>query len=483
MVLCRVANVILFYFSSRGRADWDVSSSPLIREGMPVFIDDDLQLEDEHGPRPVTVINRWLRELPINGAHSPRTWEAYALAVKSWAEFLTSHNVSLLASRKDLRDEISLYAQHRLSGDLGDRLSSSSWNMAVKIIAGFYRWAAAEKYVDAEPFSYASQTLWRPDGSKIEIQRNLATLRTANTHTGRKYLEQPFVDLLMNALAGNSPDGSADPRFRGNETGRNESLIGFALSSGLRAQEFAYLTIYEVPPLPGRRSSIPVTLPLAPPTTKGRKGRSSWVGFDALSAVHTYMDMERAAAVQGSSWEPENALRIEEPTYDGAKLNGVYRRWRHLTVQERRRLICTGGGSALIGVQRDGSPFTDWATVLRRTSARIREFHEPRFPHVHPHMLRHTFAMLTLERLVRGYYQQAARLLTDTGGDDAMSLYLTKADPLLVLRDLLGHSSVETTQAYLHLLDTQRIFQEASDSARPSTTTADTANCDGGDVL
>ncbi|WP_226831717.1 hypothetical protein [Brevibacterium sp. FME17] len=91
--------------------------------------------------------------------------------------------------------------------------------------------------------------------------------------------------------------------------------------------------------------------------------------------------------------------------------------------------------------------------------------------------------MLTLERLVRGYYQQAARLLTDTGGDDAMSLYLTKADPLLVLRDLLGHSSVETTQAYLHLLDTQRIFQEASDSARPSTTTADTANCDGGDVL
>src|SRR5699024_1951576 len=218
-------------------------------------------------------------------------------------------------------------------------------------------------------------------------------------------------------------------RFRGNETGRNESLIGFALSSGLRAQEFAYLTIYEVPPLPGRRSSIPLTLPLAPPTTKGRKGRSSWVGFDALSAVHTYMDMERAAAVQGSSWEPENALRIEEPTHDGAKLNGVYRRWRHLTVQERRRLICPGGGSALRGAQRGGSPFTDWATVLRRTSARIREFHEPRFPHVHPHMLRRTFAMLTLERLVRGYYQQAARLLTDTGGDDAMSLYLTKADP------------------------------------------------------
>ncbi len=75
--------------------------------------------------------------------------------------------------------------------------------------------------------------------------------------------------------------------------------------------------------------------------------------------------------------------------------------------------------------------------------------------------------MATLERLVRGYYQQAARLVVDTDGDDAMALYLTKADPLLVLRDLLGHSSATTTQAYLHLLDTQRIYREAYEQAAP----------------
>lgn len=478
----RVAAVLLFLFSSRGSAGWDVSSGPSIREGMPVLIDDDLLLEDEYCPRPAAVINQWLRELPINGAHSPRTWQAYAFAVKSWAEFLTSHNVSVLASRQDLRDGLSLYAQHRLSGEIDNRLSSSSWNMAVKIIAAFYRWAMAERHIVAEPFSYASQTLWRSDGSKVEVPRNLATLRTANAHTGRKYLEQSFVDLLMDALAGKALDGSAAPRFRGYETGRNVALVGFALSTGLRAQEFAYLTVYEVPPLPARRSSIPIPVPLAPPTTKGGKGRSTWVDFDALSAVHTYMAIERAAAVAGSSWSPADALQIEEPTHDGARINGAYRRWSHLTVQERRRLVCPGGGSALVGVRRDGAPFTDWATVLRRTSVRIRKFSEPGFPHVHPHMLRHTFAMRTLERLVKGYYQQAARLLVDTGGDDAMSLYLTKADPLLVLRDLLGHSSVETTQAYLHLLDTQRVFQDAYDSARPSTSTTGSDSHDGGDV-
>jgi integrase len=87
----------------------------------------------------------------------------------------------------------------------------------------------------------------------------------------------------------------------------------------------------------------------------------------------------------------------------------------------------------LLAVRADGRPFVDWATVLDRTAVRIRARYDAGFGHVHPHMLRHSFAMHTLERLVRGYYQQAAKLVVDTGGDDALALYLTKADPLLVL--------------------------------------------------
>jgi integrase len=59
----------------------------------------------------------------------------------------------------------------------------------------------------------------------------------------------------------------------------------------------------------------------------------------------------------------------------------------------------------------------------------------------------------SLEFLVSGYYRQAAGLVTATGTaagpDAALALYLAKADPLMVLRDLLGHSSVTTTEAYL----------------------------------
>ena len=77
--------------------------------------------------------------------------------------------------------------------------------------------------------------------------------------------------------------------------------------------------------------------------------------------------------------------------------------------------------------------------------------------------------MATLERLVGGYYAQAAGLVaaTDTGAgpDAALALYLAKADPMMVLRDLLGHSSVVTTESYLRRLDMTRIYRDAYERA------------------
>ena len=146
-----------------------------------------------------------------------------------------------------------MYAEYRLSGPLEVRLSPASWNLAVKALSSFYQWAAAEGYAPVVPFSYARQLMTRPDGVRVEVTRNLATVRTGNAHATRKYLEKPYAVLLMQALAGNDPAGGRDVSFRGRETGRNAAVIGLALSSGLRSQEFTHLTVYEVPPLPRRR--------------------------------------------------------------------------------------------------------------------------------------------------------------------------------------------------------------------------------------
>lgn len=440
---------------------------------MPVLIDDDLAFEDDGRSRPTTAMNLWLRELPISGAPSPKTWLTYAQVLKEWSEFLTANDTSPFAGRERLRAVLSLYAEHRISGPIESRISVPSWNLAVKTLAAFYKWAQSEEYVDEVPFTFASHSFIRPDGQRVNHDRNQAVLRQGKAHATRKYLEPQFVELLLHALAGNDPTGARDT-FRGYETGRNAAVIGLALSSGLRASEFKYLTAFEIPPLPSRRTAVPISLPIAPPTAKGRRGRVTWVDHEALARVHDYVRWERAACIDEARWKPARPLLVENPTYHGARINGVPRAWHTLTPSDRTRLVLPTGGSALLSVKSDGGPFLSWSSVLRRTSQRIQERWEPSFPHVHPHILRHTFAMTTLERLVRGYYQQAARLEVDADGDNALALYLTKADPLLVLRDLLGHATAATTQAYLHLLDTQRIYRSAYDSARPEASSPDT---------
>ena len=374
--------VLLHYFDPAGCDEWDLRDRSLIRSGMPTLIDEDLRFEDEHGPRPATVINRWLRDLPVSGAPSPRTWRTYAGVLKAWVEFLAARGFDVFGDRRQLRDGLSAYAEHRLSGPAEARLAPASWNLAVKTVSAFYSWAAAEGHVGAVPFSFAQQVITRPDGPRVKITRNLATVRGGNAHAARKYLETPYVELLMNALAGNDPTGDRDAAFRGRETGRNTAVIGLALASGLRAQEFTYLTAFEVPTLPRRRTPIPVALPLAPATVKGGRGRSSWIDYDALARVHDYIGLERAATVDGSRWLPAVPLRIEDPSYDGARIDGTRRRWSSFTPDERLRLVAPGGGSALLAVQAGGLPFVDWASVLTRTSQRIRSRFEPGFPHV-----------------------------------------------------------------------------------------------------
>ncbi|WP_240634211.1 MULTISPECIES: hypothetical protein [Streptomyces] len=105
--------MILSFFSSRGWESWDVEYPPLVPEGMPVLVDDDLCFED--GPaalRPAAVVNRWLRELPGSGAPAPSSWKNYARALKEWTEFLAEHGVGLFDSREQLKAGLSRYCRH-----------------------------------------------------------------------------------------------------------------------------------------------------------------------------------------------------------------------------------------------------------------------------------------------------------------------------------------------------------------------------------
>ncbi|XDK88703.1 site-specific integrase (plasmid) [Rhodococcus opacus] len=168
---------------------------------MPVLIDDDLLFDDESGARPTVAMNRWLRELPVSGAPSPKTWLTYAQVLKGWSEFLSDRGIGAFADRARLRSGLSMYAEYRLSGPLQARWAAASWNLAVNTLAGFYRWAQAEGYVQELPFSFVRQSITRTDGMRVDVSRNLAAVRGAKPHARRKYLEQPYVELLLQELS------------------------------------------------------------------------------------------------------------------------------------------------------------------------------------------------------------------------------------------------------------------------------------------
>jgi integrase len=67
---------------------------------------------------------------------------------------------------------------------------------------------------------------------------------------------------------------------------------------------------------------------------------------------------------------------------------------------------------------------------------------------VHPHSLRHSFAVVALEQLQRGHIANQA----DQNPDQRRTYSMIFGDPLDWVRRRLGHRSVVTTQIYLDAL-------------------------------
>ncbi|MBD0694636.1 hypothetical protein [Streptomyces sp. CBMA123] len=178
-----------------------------------------------------------------------------------------------------------MYAEYRLAGELKHRWDVTTWNLHMGMLSSFYRWARDEGLSAAGPFSYRMGKRMA-DGVLVQVERNLATMRTPRPHTSITYLDRDFSQLFVRALAGLDPDGEPDRHYRGREGARNSAMAGLVLSSGVRRQEFTYLTVHEVPPLPARPSPVPVLFPLAHAITKGQKPRTTWISYGAPADVH-----------------------------------------------------------------------------------------------------------------------------------------------------------------------------------------------------
>lgn len=423
-----------------------------IPRGMPFLLDDGL---------PVEPVNRWLRSLPTTGVPAPKSWSAYASDLLAWVRFLRARSLDVLDDPAALVDAVAAYHADRRMGDQSRRLAETSWSRAISAIARFYEWAWAEGMIERVPFSYRLQVINGGGRGRQVVKRNLARERQPRSHVSIRWLEQDYLNLFLGVgLAGMLPEGGDDPTFRGQQPARNAAIGHLAAASGLRAQEFSHLLVWEMPLSPADPAAPVVAMVVPGVIAKGKKMRTTWVSPAVLSRAHGYIRLERHLAVAGSEWHPDRPLVVTDPDALGGRVNGRRVRWATLDLEARRRLVAPGGGSALFAVTGDGAPITDWEYTFAAASQRCRRF-APRFPHVTPHVLRHSFAVHTLRWLVSTHMADVAKLLKASGADPAWVLALRCADPLLVLRDLLGHASVSTTEDYLRIIDTSRLFTDA----------------------
>lgn len=438
-----------------------------LAQRMPFLLDDD--------GTPLRAANRWLASLPSSGCSSPRTWKAYALDLCDWHQFLSGRGRTVLdATREDLA---AYHADRRLGdGDPSRALAPSSWNRKVAALDSFYAWAVEEQLIDRVPFTYRHSRVSMRDGGEAVIKRNMAKEKTGRSHATLKWLEQDqlhfFLDVGMTGLL---PSGEEDPDFRGRNAARNRAVTELLATAGLRAQEASYLLAIELPAVPAKPTRF-VRMALPAPICKGKKARFTLVPPDTLRSLHGYMRMERDIALADSDWQPSRPLTVSELDATAARVDGRRLRLASLSVEQRERLVLADGGSPLLALQSTGAPMTDWEQVFAEATARCRRF-DAAFPEVTPHTMRHTFAVHMLRFLIE-QVAEAVQRRSANAGTDVLAGYWRAHDPLLTLRDLLGHASVSSTQIYLDAIDATRLYAQVMDDLE-----ADLADNEAGEAL
>jgi integrase len=451
---------VQIYFFNRQHVD-NVSRRAVTTppDGTPFLMD---------GAEPVVLVNRWLLGLHKRGVHSRSTWRIYAYSILGWAAYLRANGRSIDDDPKQLAELFADYRWERLTGEGEHGLSvitGNSWNTTLAGINSFYDWANEERLASGYPYDFRHAHVSLPGGRSVEVRTNKMSVRTGRRNVTIKSLTQEYADTFVAVgMGGRLPDGTSDPTFAGRNAARNLAVARMFLSTGLRIQELSHLLVWELPNVGSQSAAEPVFLQVPGQIAKGSKPRTTWIKASDLSEVQSYVGIERRLATESSRWKPTEgpALHVTDIRHDGGVIDGKFRKWSSLSKPMRRRLVGPDGGSAMLFVQRGGGPLLDDGIreafkIATRRCQRL----DANFPHVHPHVMRHSFAVLTLQRLSVAQLGRLAKLARLVDGDPRIIATLGSKNPLIIVRDLLGHSSVATTQIYLDLVDPSKFVTDA----------------------
>ncbi|MET8759903.1 tyrosine-type recombinase/integrase [Lentzea sp. NPDC004782] len=389
------------------------------------------------------------------------TQSGYARDIAAFLTFLWSAR-----ERRSWRDATEAdhlaYLHWRRRDPAGPCVSGAAWDREVAAVNRFYRWALKRGHVRVNPIPQATRR-------RVPLEAGWANQATLDEQRPATYSHDavrervewlPPVEYRQwreVGVRGFTAAGLPDERFRGRWAARNAAFCDLMVRTGLRLSEQAALTVFEVPLDQGVGGYQRFWL--SPSIAKGGSARWVYVPASVIADLVAYTEIDRPAVVEAAQdryRQVRRPLVVPDPVRPVAiqvTAAGVRRRLKvaQLDAAERRALLVEGPDGlepALFWLGEHGWPLSvhRWKKMFAEANNRCRKAVVGLAAHAH--MLRHTFAVVTLEQLQRGHIAVLAELTEEQRG------HYTRVfgDPLDWVRRRLGHRSVVTTQIYLHTL-------------------------------
>lgn len=463
-----------FYFAPVIRTGWQVHFLPAelpAPAGAPSWarIDgwaDWLRRDGTPPGTPFVLSPRYEYDVELNGffrsagmlAAASNTQAGYARDLAAFLTFLTSARHGR-PWRDATEADHTAYLVWRRRDERGPQVADATWDREVAAVNRFYCWQVRAGNVAANPIPQRTRRNG-PYGGRWSGGEVPGELPATYSHGAAREQVQWLPAASYRrwrdvGVRGYTAAGLPNPAFRGRWAARNATFCDLMVRTGLRLSEQAGLCMFEVPLDRGAAGYQRFWLP--PALAKGGSARWVYVPASVVSELITYVEIDRAVVVAEARDRGEYArirrpLVIEDPGRPEVARGGGGRvKVSRLDQEQRFRLLVDGPDGmspAALWLSEQGLPVavSTWKNLFREANRRCTA--HGLGLRAYPHLLRHTFAVITLEQLQRGHIAELGELSEKQRG------HYTRVfgDPLDWVRRRLGHRSVLTTQIYLHAL-------------------------------
>ncbi|MBU3063164.1 site-specific integrase [Nocardia sp. NEAU-G5] len=405
-------------------------------------------------------LNRFFQSAEMVGA-AWNTQVGYARDVAAFLTFLWSARERRSWRDADEADHLA-YLFWRRRDVAGPAVAGRTWDREVAAVNKFYRWALRKQLVQVNPIPQVSRRPVPLDagwaGCRTLDEQRPATYSHDAARERVEWLPPPDYRRWRDVgVRGFTAIGLPDNGFRGRWAARNAIFCDLMVRTGLRLSEQSALTVFDVPldrtVVGYQRFWLPVAI------AKGGSARWVYVPASVVADLDSYRRFDRAEVIddaQARYRRRSGLLVVEDPAKPVATRilgAGVVRRVKvaGLAPRERRSLMIAaeaGLEPALFWLSEDGWPLSVSRWKQMFVEANVRCARAGLALAAHAHLLRHTFAVVTLEQLQRGHLVALVESTPEQRGHYVRVF----GDPLDWVRRRLGHRSVSSTHIYLHAL-------------------------------